>query len=315
MTQIAKVIGEPGPDRYYSGLILHKEKAMIRSMTAFSRCEGQGGNGTLTWEIRSINHRYLEVSLRTPEDFRALENRVRETVSKHLSRGKVDCTLRFQADADAIHDIPLNEDMARRVLQACDKLQSLGAAKHPPGTLDLLRWPGVLNVAPADPTAVQNAAIALLNDALKELLAARTTEGQKLQAFIAERCATMRTIVSAVTARIPEVALRIREKLTKRLEELRAEVDANRLEQELVFLTQKMDVAEELGRLSMHLDEVEKLIKQKEPVGRRLDFLMQELHREANTLGSKSADIETTRASVDLKVLIEQIREQVQNIE
>jgi uncharacterized protein (TIGR00255 family) len=147
------------------------------------------------------------------------------------------------------------------------------------------------------------------------LSAARRTEGDKLQAFIAERCAGMRAIVAAVTSRLPEVATRVRDKITKRLEELRAEVDANRLEQELVFLTQKMDVAEELGRLVMHLDEVEKLIKQKEPVGRRLDFLMQELHREANTLGSKSADIETTRASVDLKVLIEQVREQVQNIE
>ncbi len=288
---------------------------MIRSMTAFSRCEGPGGNGTLTWEIRSINHRYLEVSVRTPDDFRALENKARELVGKHLSRGKVDCSLRFQSETGAAQDIPLNEDMARRVVQACAQVKKLANDMAPLNPLDILRWPGVLDVKPLDLTVIQTAAMALLATTLDDLVAARRREGEKLQSFIAERCAGMRTIVANVTVRIPEVAARIRDKLTKRLEELRAEVDANRIEQELVFLTQKMDVAEELGRLGMHLAEIDSLIRQKEPVGRRLDFLMQELHREANTLGSKSADIETTRASVDLKVLIEQIREQVQNIE
>jgi uncharacterized protein (TIGR00255 family) len=288
---------------------------MIRSMTAFSRREGPGGTGTLTWEVRSINHRYLEISVRTPEEFRAIENKVREVVGKHLSRGKVDCTLRYQPEADVAHDIPLNEDVARRVVQACTRVQALASNTAPLNPFDVLRWPGVLNAAQADQPALHEAALALLGAALADLSAGRRTEGGKLQSFIDERCAAMRAIVAAANTRLPEIALRIREKLTKRLEELRAEVDANRLEQELVFLAQKMDVAEEMGRLLMHLDEVEKLIKQKEPVGRRLDFLMQELHREANTLGSKSADIETTRASVDLKVLIEQIREQVQNIE
>lgn len=288
---------------------------MIRSMTAFSRREGAGGNGTLIWEIRSINHRYLEVAVRTPDDFRVLENKAREVVGKHLSRGKVDCTLRYQTEADVTRDIPLNEDMARRVVQACARVRALAPDTAPLNPLDVLRWPGVLDVAQPDLSAIQTTAVALLGEALNELVTARRREGEKLEAFIAERCAGMRAIVANVNTRIPEIAQKIREKLTKRLEELRAEVDANRLEQELVFLTQKMDVAEELGRLGMHLTEVESLIKQKEPVGRRLDFLMQELHREANTLGSKSADIDTTRASVDLKVLIEQIREQVQNIE
>jgi uncharacterized protein (TIGR00255 family) len=288
---------------------------MIRSMTAFARREVQGPFGVLTWEIRSVNQRYLETSVRAPEELRGLEPRVRETVAKRLNRGKVECTLRFQSSSEITHEVPVNEDMARRLIDACARVRALLPDAAAPTSLDVLRWPGVLNVQLADMNEVQERAVQLLAETLADLVGVREREGAKLDQYIAERVAGMRGVVRQVHARLPEVAQRIRDKLQKRLEELRVEVDQTRLEQELVFLTQKMDVAEELGRLDAHLGEVEHLLKQKEPVGRRLDFLMQELHREANTLGSKSADIETTRASVDLKVLIEQMREQVQNIE
>jgi uncharacterized protein (TIGR00255 family) len=288
---------------------------MIRSMTAFARGEAQDSFGVLTWEIRSINHRYLETSVRAPEELRNLEPRIRETVAKRLNRGKVDCTLRFQSTSEIAHEVPVNEDMARRLVDACTRIRALLPAAAAPSPLDILRWPGVLNVQLADMNEVQERAVQLLGDTLTDLVAVREREGAKLDQYIVERVAAMRVVVQQVHVRLPEVAQRIRDKLQKRLEELRVEVDQTRFEQELAFLAQKMDVAEELGRLDAHLGEVERLLKQKEPVGRRLDFLMQELHREANTLGSKSADIETTRASVDLKVQIEQMREQVQNIE
>ena len=288
---------------------------MIRSMTAFARRELQAPFGVVTWEIRSINHRYLEVGLRAPDEWRGLETRVKDVVSKQLNRGKVDCTLRIQTRAEIAQDIPINEEMAQRVAQACARIAAIMPGAVAPSSLDVLRWPGVLNIEQTDVQVIQDQTLALLTETLAELVATRAREGEKLHAFIAERRAAMQDIVQHVHARLPEIAQRIREKLTKRLEELRAEVDQTRLEQEFAFLAQKMDVAEELGRLNAHLTEIDHLLKQKEPVGRRLDFLMQELHREANTLGSKSADIDTTRASVDLKVQIEQMREQIQNIE
>jgi uncharacterized protein (TIGR00255 family) len=288
---------------------------MIRSMTAFARCEAQASFGVLTWEIRSINHRYLEVGLRAPEELRGLEARVRDVVAKQLNRGKVDCTLRFQSHTDIAPEVPVNEELAQRLIQACARIQALMPQAAPFTALDVLRWPGVLNVTQTDTQEIQERALSLLTETLAELVTTRAREGDKLRDFLAERCTAMRTIVTQVQTRLPEIAQRIREKLHKRLEELLAEVDQARLEQELAHLAQKMDVAEEIGRLLAHFSEIDHLLKQKDPVGRRLDFLMQELHREANTLGSKSADIDTTRASVDLKVNIEQMREQVQNIE
>jgi uncharacterized protein (TIGR00255 family) len=288
---------------------------MIRSMTAFARCEAQAPFGVLTWEIRSINHRYLEVGLRAPEELRGLEARVRDVVAKQLNRGKVDCTLRFQSHTDIAPDVPVNEELAQRLIQACTRIQALMPQAAPFSALDVLRWPGVLNVTQADTQQIQERALILLTEALVELSTTRAREGEKLREFLAERCTAMRAIVTQVQTRLPEIAQRIRERLHKRLEELLAEVDQARLEQELAHLAQKMDVAEEIGRLLAHFSEIDHLLNQKDPVGRRLDFLMQELHREANTLGSKSADIDTTRASVDLKVNIEQMREQVQNIE
>lgn len=288
---------------------------MIRSMTAFARCEAQAAFGVLTWEVRSINHRFLEVGLRAPEELRGLEARVRDVVAKHLNRGKVDCTLRFQSHTEVSPEVPVNEELARRLIQACARIQALMPQAAPSSALEIMRWPGVLNVAQADMQEVQERALSLLSETLIELAATRAREGDKLQLFVAERCTAMRAIVAHIQTRLPEIALRMREKLQKRLEELKADLDQARLEQELVYLAQKMDVAEEIGRLHAHLSEIDHLLAKPDPVGRRLDFLMQELHREANTLGSKSADIETTRASVDLKVNIEQMREQIQNIE
>lgn len=288
---------------------------MIRSMTAFARCEAQTAFGVLTWEIRSINHRYLEVGLRAPEELRGLEARVRDVVAKQLSRGKVDCTLRFQPHTEIFPDIPVNQEFAQRLIQACARIQALMPQAAPPSALEVLRWPGVLNVTQTDTQEIQERALSLLTETLAELVTARAREGEKLRQFLAERCTAMRAIVAQVQVRLPEIAQRMREKLLKRLDELHVETDQTRLEQELVYLAQKMDVAEEIGRLLAHFSEIDHLLKQKDPIGRRLDFLMQELHREANTLGSKSADIDTTHASVDLKVNIEQMREQVQNIE
>lgn len=288
---------------------------MIRSMTAFARCEAQAAFGVLTWEIRSINHRYLEVGLRAPEDLRGLEARVRDVVAKQLSRGKVDCTLRFQPHTEISPNIPVNQELVQRLIQACTRIQALMPQAALPSALEVLRWPGILNVAQIDTQEIQERALSLLSDTLTELVATRAREGEKLSQFLAERSIAMRAIVTQVQTRLPEIAQRMREKLLKRLDELRVEVDQPRLEQELMYLAQKMDVAEEVGRLLAHFSEIDHLLKQKDPVGRRLDFLMQELHREANTLGSKSADIDTTHASVDLKVNIEQMREQVQNIE
>lgn len=288
---------------------------MIRSMTAFARREAQGTWGTLIWEIRSINHRYLEVSVRAPEELRALETRVRETVSKHLVRGKVDCTLKLQAGVDQSADVAVNDAMAKRVAAAAGRVRDLLPNAAPINVFDVLRWPGVLDAEPADARAIQDATLTLLGETLAELSEVRAREGKKLETFIAERATAMRAIVANVKTRMPEIAQRIRDKLQQRIAEMRVEVDANRFEQEMIFVLQKMDVAEEIGRLDAHLSELEHLLKQKEPVGRRLDFLMQEFHRESNTLGSKSVDIDSTRASVDLKVLIEQMREQVQNIE
>ena len=288
---------------------------MIRSMTAFARGEAQAAFGVLTWEIRSINHRYLEVGLRAPEELRGLESRVRDVVAKQLNRGKVDCTLRFQSHTEISPDIPVNQELAQRLIQACARIQALMPQAAPSSALDVLRWPGVLNVTQTDTQEIQEQALVLLAATLTELVTTRAREGEKLRQFLAERCTAMRAIVTQVQTRLPEIAQRMREKLQKRLDELRVEADPARLEQELVYLAQKMDVAEEIGRLLAHFSEIDHLLSQQDPVGRRLDFLMQELHREANTLGSKSADIDTTRASVDLKVNIEQMREQVQNIE
>ena len=287
---------------------------MLRSMTAFARHEQTSAWGAITWELRSVNHRYLEVSIRLPETLRSLETPVRERIAAILSRGKVEGTLKLQT-ASAAPAITLNLPMVERLLEVAGELEHLMG----PGTglklVDVLRWPGVIHEPEPDLVAIQQAILDSLDAALAELVATREREGERTAELLRQRCAAIRVQVGLVRGRRPEVLARWRDKLLGRLADIAVDADSGRLEQELALMAQRLDVDEELDRLDTHLDEIGSVLKRKEPVGRRLDFLMQELNREANTLSSKSADAETTRAAVELKVLIEQMREQIQNIE
>ena len=288
---------------------------MLRSMTAFARQEQSSPWGAITWELRSVNHRYLEISLRLPETLRGLETALRERISAALTRGKVDGTLKLQTAGATASTIALNSALVERLLQLADELEHRMGPGTGLGLADILRWPGVVNEPEPDTDMLKTALLDSLDRALTELIATREREGQRTAELLQHRCAAMREQVAQVRAQRPEVLARWREKLLSRLAELPVEADPARLEQEMLFIAQRMDVDEELDRLDAHLDEIQAVLKRPEPVGRRLDFLMQELNREANTLSSKSADTGTTRSAVELKVLIEQMREQVQNIE
>ena len=288
---------------------------MAKSMTAFARSRTNGEAGELVWEIRSVNHRYLETSVRLPEEFRALEPVVREQVSKRLGRGKVDCNLKFTPAPGTSDGLTVNGELADQVLAAAHELMGKLHSSPLPTVMDLMRWPGVLVQAEQDTESLQKAATDLLRDALDELVETRAREGARLAEIIGERLEGMRVQVDRARERMPEVIRLVRERLRARLAEMVENVDTDRLEQEMAMLAQRLDVDEEMDRLNTHLDEVARVLGKKEPIGRRLDFLMQELNREANTLGSKSNDSETTAVSVEMKVLIEQMREQVQNLE
>lgn len=288
---------------------------MIRSMTAFARRERRGEWGVLTWEIRSLNHRYLEVFVRLPEELRGLEPAVRQRVGERLQRGKVECNLRLQRTPGAGSRLDLNRDLAVQLLGLARDLQDLDETLDSPRVTEVLAWPGVAVEAELDLDPVNAAAEALLEETLGELLETREREGAGLAQVIEQRLDAIAALAAEVRARLPEIRAALRQRLEARLGELEASPDPARLEQELVLGLQKMDVDEELDRLQAHVAEVRSVLGRDEPVGRRLDFLMQELNREANTLGAKSAAVETSRASVELKVLIEQMREQVQNIE
>ena len=288
---------------------------MLRSMTAFARREQTSAWGAITWELRSVNHRYLETSLRLPEALRGLETLVREHVSAALSRGKVEGTLKLQTTGATAAAITLNLPMVERLLEVAGELEHWMG----PGTglrlIDMLRWPGVVNEAEPDLEEIKTAILDCLHTALAELVATREREGERTADLLRQRSAALRVQVKQVRARRPEVLARWRDKLLSRLADIPVDADPGRLEQELTLIAQRLDVDEELERLDTHLDEIDAVLRRNEPVGRRLDFLMQELNREANTLSSKSADADTTRAAVELKVLIEQMREQIQNIE
>jgi uncharacterized protein (TIGR00255 family) len=284
-------------------------------MTAFARRQVRDTYGELTWEVRSVNHRFLEANVRLPEELRAIEPVVRERINQRLGRGKLDCGLRFQADSAAVGDIRINEVMVKQLLNAATSMMRHLHSSPLPTIMDLMRWPGVLETAEQDFTPVQQAGVALLDDVLDDLIASREREGGRLADLIRQRVEAMRTQVVRARERMPQVIQGVRERVTARLAEVSASLDPERLEQEMALLAQRLDVDEEMDRLTTHLDEVERVLGADEPVGRRLDFLMQELNREANTLGSKSADSETTGISVEMKVLIEQMREQVQNLE
>jgi uncharacterized protein (TIGR00255 family) len=287
---------------------------MIHSMTAFARAEQAGANGTLSWELRSVNHRYLEPHLRLPESFRDLEGAVREALRNGLSRGKVECTLRFSDDSVG-KALQVDLDRAAQLIAAAESVAGLIKQPAALNPLEVLGWPGVLVADAADPQALNQSALALFTEALNELKKGREREGAELAKLLNERLDSILEQVVALRELVPQMLAGQRQKILDRCAEMQAELDPQRLEQELVILAQKSDVAEELDRLSTHVSEVRRVLKTGGQAGRRLDFLMQELNREANTLGSKAFDTRSTQAAVNLKVLIEQMREQVQNIE
>ncbi len=289
--------------------------AMLHSMTAFAREERQGPWGVATWELRSVNHRYLDASVRLPEELRGLEPAVRERVCARVRRGKVECTLRYQPSTDARSGFAVDTELARRVADASRTVGGLLDKAAPVNPMDILRWPGVTAPPTPDLDEVAGAALALLERTLDDLVESRAREGIKMAELVRARCDEIESVVRGVRQRVPAVLAASRERLSARLAELREQLDSTRLEQEMLILAHKLDISEELDRLEAHTEEVRRVLAEEHPAGRRLEFLMQEMNREANTLGAKSGDAETTRASVDLKVLIEQAREQIQNVE
>jgi uncharacterized protein (TIGR00255 family) len=283
-------------------------------MTGFARRERQFPWGLLAWELKTVNHRFLEMGCRLPEEFRIAEAEFRQIIAASVRRGKVECSLHFRP-AVAAAALEVDSGLLSSLTQRAQQIASTAGDAARIDVLELLRWPGVIRDATRDLTPMIAAAQALLAEALTELERSRDSEGGRLREALEQRCGGLIEFAARVTERLPEVRSRMRAKLLERIAQLVSDVDHERLEQELAILAQRLDVDEEIDRLRGHVTEVRKTFSGPEPAGRRLDFLMQELNREANTLSSKSQDIETTRAAVDMKVLIEQMREQVQNVE
>jgi uncharacterized protein (TIGR00255 family) len=290
---------------------------MISSMTGFARAAAEAAGLALVWELKTVNQRYLEVSFRLPEPFRQFEVKWRKKIQERLKRGKLECVLKLVSQQEASAALSLNESVLVSLQQACQQVnQTFVQGLATPTALDVLAWPGVVLTGTDGVSEAQLFAVeAELDTALTELVAMRAREGEGLAAFLQQRLQRVRELVAEVTSVMPEILAAQREKVCSRFEELSVTVEADRLEQEMVWLMQRSDVAEELARLESHVTEVESTLAKGGVVGRRLDFLMQELNREANTLGSKSIHATLTNVSVELKVLIEQMREQVQNIE
>jgi uncharacterized protein (TIGR00255 family) len=287
----------------------------INSMTGFASAETGVAAGNLAWELRSVNHRYLEIQLKLPEGFRGVEAAVRDQISGRLLRGKIDAALQFRPSADRVASIAINDQLAAEVIARARELEDKIHTPAPLSAMDVLSWPGVVKEDELDASALFEPAQAALAQALQDLVATRGREGERIHAVLEEKLVQVGELVADVRKRMPEVLENLRLRLQERASTFEVKIDNERLEQEIVMLAQKLDVAEELDRLDAHVEEVRSTFKTQGAIGRKLDFLMQELNREANTLGSKSADPETSRASVELKVLIEQMREQVQNIE
>jgi uncharacterized protein (TIGR00255 family) len=287
---------------------------MTNSMTAFARKSIQCEWGTAVWELRSVNHRYLDAHFRIPDSARELEMTLRELCKKHLERGKIDCILQINT-IQAPGKLAINQPIAGECISACEALaaQINSPAKISP--LDVLRWPGVVKEVEADNSGLNKTLVTLFEETLVELKEGRRREGGRLQLLIEQRLSAIAGEIGHVRQKLPLLLETRRQKIIDKFHEISLNLDEERLEQELVLLAQKADVEEELDRLDTHLIEIDHIFKRQEPIGRRLDFLMQELNREANTLGSKSIGSDTTRSSVELKVLIEQMREQIQNIE
>ncbi|MEP7705747.1 YicC/YloC family endoribonuclease [Paraglaciecola sp. 25GB23A] len=287
---------------------------MIYSMTAFARRECKAQWGTAVWEIRSVNQRFLETFFRLPEQFKSMEPLLRERFRAKLQRGKVECSLRFVANDAAVGKLSLNEDLAKQIMQAAQWVQAQGQSSGV-NPVDVLRWPGVIAAEETDMDEIQADILAEFDLTLQDFIAGRATEGNNLKAMIEQRLDAIDVEVAKVTAHMPDVIKWQREKILARFEEAKIDLDPTRIEQEMIMLAQKVDVAEELDRLSSHIGETRKILKKGGAVGRRLDFMMQEFNRESNTLGSKSINTDITQSAVELKVLIEQMREQIANIE
>ncbi len=282
-------------------------------MTAFAREQCQGNWGSAIWEIRTVNHRYLEVNVRLPESLRELESLVREQIRKQLYRGKVEVTLRVQTEGTT-SQLQLNEALAQQLAQVHQQLSRYFPQGSNIDVANLLSWHGLIQLKDHDLTLVKQAVLAGLQQALTKLIAVREQEGAELQQVLTARLVKMDEEVAKIKTKVPAILAGLQKKMQERVAELVETIDPNRFEQELVILAQKLDVAEELDRLQAHIKEVKRVLQQSGAIGRRLDFLMQELNREANTIASKSMASDMTLVTVELKVLIEQMREQIQNI-
>lgn len=288
---------------------------MVHSMTGFARDEANFSWGSLSCEMRSVNHRFLEPHLRLPELLRPLEPELRARLRGALQRGKVEIAFQLAVDESASQSLTLNLDLAEKLAEAVRQVDAMLDSPAPASAIDILQWPGVLDSRTLDREEAEQGALSLFNSCLQQLNAHRAREGAELVALIEQRLDAILVEVEKVRSRLPLIMQAQRDKLVERIEALKSEVNPERLEQELVFYAHRADVEEEMDRLRAHVNEVRRALEQGGAIGRRLDFLMQELNREANTLASKSMAVDTTQSAVELKILIEQIREQVQNIE
>ncbi|MEX2367048.1 MAG: YicC/YloC family endoribonuclease [Pseudohongiellaceae bacterium] len=288
---------------------------MISSMTAFTRQQSQHEWGLLVWEIRSVNHRYLEASIKLPDSFRNLEAGLRELLRNTLHRGKVEAQLKFTPGFSSNDSLQINQPLVKQLVNACQAVEALIADSTPVNSLDLLKWPGVIQEQQQDTKFIEQQTLKLFEESLDNLIANREREGAELRDMILLRLGGIRDIIRQIRDAMPEILSRQKDRIRAQFAELKLEADPLRLEQEIVLIAQKADINEEVDRLDTHVREVDRILAQDGPVGRRLDFLMQELNREANTICAKAIVTETSQRAVELKVLIEQMREQIQNIE
>ena len=288
---------------------------MLHSMTGFARQAAESPIGTLTWELRTVNHRYLDIQFRLPEELRAKEIELRQQVTACLKRGKIECSLHFRRTISDSAELTLNHELVQQIRAKIEELSVLFPETLAVNPIDVLRWPGVVSAAEVETDLLFHEASQLLGETLAALGKMRASEGKRIKNMLESRCISIMDIAESVSARMLDVLANIRARQQERLDKLDFEADPARLETELALIAQKLDVDEELDRLVSHISEIREVITSDDAVGRQLDFLMQELNREANTLASKSADTETTKTAVELKVLIEQMREQIQNVE
>jgi uncharacterized protein (TIGR00255 family) len=288
---------------------------MIHSMTGYAAASREFAHGVLNLEVRSVNHRYLDIQFRLPDELRGIEPQLREQLAARVARGKVECRVTFATGASAHKALQFNEDLMRELIALAGKVRDALPTAGGLTTADILRWPGMLGAEAVSADELRQSCRELLTAALEEFAAARRREGERLRAILLERAASMESRLAGVAPRIPQAIAAFQEKLTARLREALAGGEEERIRQEIALYAAKIDVDEELSRLATHVAEVKRVLTEGGGVGKRLDFLMQELNREANTLGSKSVDIAVTQSAMELKVLIEQMREQIQNIE